>query len=102
MKKAGKSNYQISIHEAAGHLVDLPFCPPSTTQNHPLFPKPYVLQVGGDDIIKAMKLVKIVKLGFHFWKGIPYILYEAATEDLFVLSFSHMMLFQFFGVYVLL
>ena len=52
MKKAGKSNYQISIHEAAGHLVDLPFCPPSTTQNHPLFPRPNLLQVGGDDIIK--------------------------------------------------
>ena len=52
MKEAGKTNYQISIHEGAGHLIDLPFSPPTTISNHPLFPKPFVLQVGGDDIIK--------------------------------------------------
>ena len=52
MKEAGKTNYEISIHEGVGHLIDLPFCPPTTISNHPLFPKPIVLQVGGDDIIK--------------------------------------------------
>ena len=52
MKKAGKSNYQISIHEGAGHLIDLPFCPPSTLTKHPLFPKEILLQCGGEDTIK--------------------------------------------------
>lgn len=52
MKEAGKTNFEISIHEGVGHLIDLPFCPPTTISNHPLFPKPIVLQVGGDDIIK--------------------------------------------------
>ena len=50
MKEAGKTNYEISIHEGVGHLIDLPFCPPTTISNHPLFPKPIVLQVGWDDI----------------------------------------------------
>ena len=55
MKEAGKTNYEISINEGVGHLIDLPFCPPTTLTNHPLFPKPFVLQVGGDDIIKHGK-----------------------------------------------
>jgi hypothetical protein len=52
MNKAGKSNYQISTHEGAGHLIDLPFCPPSTLTKHPLFPKKTLLQCGGEDTIK--------------------------------------------------
>ena len=55
MKEADKSNYQISIHEGAGHLIDLPFCPPITLTKHPLFPKKMVLQCGGEDTIKHGK-----------------------------------------------
>lgn len=52
MKKAGKKNYEISIHEATGHLVDLPFSPPTTISNHAMFPKPFVLETGGTDLIQ--------------------------------------------------
>ena len=52
MKEAGKTNYQISLHEGAGHLIDLPFSPPTIISNHALVPKPFVLEHGGDDIIK--------------------------------------------------
>ena len=52
MKEAGKSSCQISILEGAGHLIDLPFSPPTTLSNHPMFPKPFVLEQGGEDIIK--------------------------------------------------
>ena len=40
MKEAGKTNYVIKKYPGLGHLVDIPFLPPATTTNHPLFPKP--------------------------------------------------------------
>jgi len=52
MKEAGKTNYDIIIHDGLGHLIDLPFSPPTTITNHALFPKPFLLEMGGYDIIK--------------------------------------------------
>ena len=45
-------HYQNYSNQGAGHLIDLPFCPPSSLTKHPLFPKETLLQCGGDDIIK--------------------------------------------------
>ncbi len=55
MKSAGKNNLKSNIYEGVGHLIDLPFSPPTTLSNHAMFPKPLVLQMGGDDIIKHGK-----------------------------------------------
>merc|ERR1719273_984408 len=52
MKEAGKTNFQLSIHEGLGHLIDLPFSPPTTIINHVLVPKPFLLEMGGCDTIK--------------------------------------------------
>ena len=52
MKKAGKTNFELSIHEGLGHLIDLPFSPPTTIINHVLVPKPFLLEMGGCDTIK--------------------------------------------------
>jgi hypothetical protein len=50
MDNAGNNNYEISIYKGLGHLVDLPFSPPTTVSNHALFPKPFKLVMGGDNV----------------------------------------------------
>ena len=53
MSKAGKQ-FQMhqSIHKSTGHLIDLPFSPPTTISPHVLFLKPYLLEMGGFDLLK--------------------------------------------------
>ena len=48
MTDSGKTNYQINAYDNLGHLVDLPYDPPCIMSNHPLFPKPLRLIMGGD------------------------------------------------------
>ena len=52
---ANKSNYEIQIYSGLGHLIDLPFSPPTTISNHAMFPKPIMLEYGGTDVIRHGK-----------------------------------------------
>jgi hypothetical protein len=52
MIEAGKNNYKILKYPGLGHLLDLPFAPPTTITNHALFPKGSKLIMGGDDLQK--------------------------------------------------
>ena len=45
----------MSSYEGLGHLIDLPWSPSTPLSNHPLFPKPYLVQMGGEDSIKHGK-----------------------------------------------
>ena len=68
MKEAGKTNFKLSIHEGLGHLIDLPFSPPTTITNHALFPKPYTLEMGGYDSVKhgiAQEKIWLELLSFY-------------------------------------
>ena len=50
LNKAGKKINK-SIHKSLGHLIDLPFSPPTSVSPHVLFPKPFLLEMGGSDFI---------------------------------------------------
>lgn len=53
MTKAGKqAQMHQSIHKSLGHLIDLPFSPPTTISPHVLFPKPYLVEMGGFDLLQ--------------------------------------------------
>ena len=47
MAAEGKTNYELISYEGLGHLIDLPFFPPCTLQNHPMLPYPMKLWYGG-------------------------------------------------------
>ena len=51
MKLHNKTNYQLSFHDGLGHLIDSSFAPPTLVSNHPLFPKPLKLEMGGNNLI---------------------------------------------------
>ena len=73
MKESGKENFKLSIHEGLGHLIDLPFSPPTTFLNHVLVPKPVLLDHGGHDIIKhGMAQEKIWKDLLSFYEDNLY------------------------------
>ena len=50
MIESGKSNYKILKYPGLGHLLDLPFAPPTILTNHALFPKGSKLIMGGNDL----------------------------------------------------
>lgn len=69
LKTKGRNDFQVSIHEGLGHLVDLPFSPPTIITNHALFPKPYLLVMGGDDLEKHGRAQeKVWQQLLHFFK----------------------------------
>ena len=51
MQDSGKTNYKSDFYKGLGHLIDLPFSPATTISNHAMFPKPYVLVMGGTNLI---------------------------------------------------
>ena len=69
MKQYGKINFKIDIHEDLGHLIDAPFAPPTLTSNHPVFPKPFRLEMGGKNVIQhGMAQEKIWKETLSFFR----------------------------------
>ncbi len=60
MVESGKKNYGIQKYPGLGHLIDLPFAPPTTTTNHALFPKPAKLVMGGDDLQKHVHAQEVI------------------------------------------
>ena len=48
----GKTNFEIAIYDGLGHLIDLPFSPPTTKEKHAVFPKHILIQMGGEDLVK--------------------------------------------------
>ena len=55
MQESGKQNFKLDSYEGLGHLIDAPYAPSTPLSNHPLFPKPYLVQMGGTDPIKHGK-----------------------------------------------
>ena len=55
MKENNKSNYEIHSYPGLGHLIDCPYAPPTLTSNHPLFPKPFQIEMGGSNILQHGK-----------------------------------------------
>ena len=52
MQKYEKQNYKLGEYDGLGHLIDTPFAPATNLAKHPLFPKSYYVNMGGDDPIK--------------------------------------------------
>ena len=52
MLEKNKANLEIEIFEGLGHLIDLPFSPPTTKARHAVFPKHILIQMGGDNLIQ--------------------------------------------------
>ncbi len=50
MKEAGKTNFECCTYPGLGHLIDLPFFPPTTITNHALLPKGVQCAMGGDNL----------------------------------------------------
>ena len=51
MRQSGKSDFKIRIFEGLGHLIDLPYSPPTTQANHAMFPRHILIQMGGENEI---------------------------------------------------
>ena len=60
MKLHNKTNYQLSFHDGLGHLIDSSFAPPTLVSNHPLFPKPLKLEMGGNNLIQHGQSQEII------------------------------------------
>ena len=52
---SGKTNYKIITYDGLGHILDLPYFPPTTITNHAFFPKPIQVLMGGDDKLAHTK-----------------------------------------------
>ncbi len=52
IKKSSKTNCEVCIYDGLGHLVDLPFSPPTSVTNHVLFPRPIKALMGGTNVLK--------------------------------------------------
>ncbi len=51
IKKSSKTNCEVCIYDGLGHLVDLPFSPPTSVTNHVLFPRPIKALMGGTNVL---------------------------------------------------
>ena len=68
LNKAGKKINK-SIHKSLGHLIDLPFSPPTTQANHAVFPKHIRIQMGGEGtILHGQAQEKIWLKLLHFFQ----------------------------------
>ena len=69
MQKSGKRDFEVMIFEGLGHLIDLPFSPPTTQANHAVFPKHIRIQMGGENtILHGQAQEKIWLKLLHFFQ----------------------------------
>lgn len=47
-----ESEYRVVKYPGAGHLLNVPYCPPTFVSLHPLTPKGTVIYMGGEEAVQ--------------------------------------------------